>query len=84
METLKTGDLAFYESFTGLQCCKVLEINGKSGTVSTAQRCKVRITSMHKAWKRGEVIECFAIHVIPRKSVHNSKIALYNVQCDSK
>jgi len=69
--TLKTGMLSYYESFQcGLLPCCVTGISGRSGMPSTTQRVTVKLTADRSPFKRGDVIETFGFHVIPRKSVH--------------
>lgn len=78
IETLRVGDLAYYETVAnGLIPCRVLEITGTSGFRSTAQRILVQFTANRSAYKKGETIGCFGIHVFPRKSVHRRKYGTY-------
>lgn len=37
METLRTGDLAYFDSFCGLIPCKVLRMQGISGGANSTQ-----------------------------------------------
>ena len=83
METLKVGDLAYWDSFAGLVPCKVMSIEGTSGIASTAQRVEFTLTAARKPYKRGELQEASALHVVPRKSVrgqYRNRIAPYFVQ----
>ena len=78
METLRTGDLAYFDSFWGLIPCKVLRIEGLSGVANSAQTVTCQITSsnrqsMYAAYKRGEIMVTSALHVVPRKAVRGLK-----------
>ncbi len=84
---LKSGDLAYFDSFAGLVACRVQTITGTSGVASTAQTVRFRITAAgNKTSNRGEILETSALHVCPRNAVHRVglffKIRCYQVQCD--
>lgn len=85
---LRSGDLAYFDSFAGLVACRVQRITGISGVASTAQTVRFRITAgRNKAYKRGEIMETSALHVVPRKAVHRVgcffRVCRYQVECDS-
>lgn len=69
MNTLRVGDLAFFDSFSGMIPCKVTAITGQSGIASTAQSVTATLTESRGAWKQGEQIMLPAIHIVPRASV---------------
>lgn len=90
---LRTGDLAYYDSFAGMIPCKVTAITGTSGIASTAQRVTLTVTASQanccgrSAYKRGEQIETNGIHAVPRKAhYHGScgigRIRAYTVTAD--
>ena len=82
MNTLRTGDLAYYDSFTGLIPCKVLSIHGSSGVASTAQRVEVRLTAKRGGYDIGERVTTAGLHVVPRNSANRSRrIPPYLVEC---
>ena len=80
MNTLKTGDLAYYDSFAGLIPCKVLAITGRSGRCGSDQSVTVKLTAKRGAWKAGETIHAWGLHVCPRGSVRGNRIKPYNVE----
>jgi hypothetical protein len=85
---LKSGDLAYFDSFSGLVACRVQRITGTSGPASTAQTVRFRITaSGNKAYKHGDILETHGLHVVPRNAVHRIgyffRIRVYQVQCDT-
>jgi hypothetical protein len=90
METLKTGDLAYYDSATqGLVPCRVLAVSGKSGICGTGQRVRVKMTAERgQAFVVGYETEAASLYVIPRKSVYVPRgcifprVRPYLVQCD--
>lgn len=79
-ETLKTGSLAFYDSFGGLIPCRVLSITGKTGLPSTAQQVVLETTTEHKLYKKGERIECSGIRAVPRKSIYTGSCGIYRIR----
>jgi hypothetical protein len=81
IQTLKTGDLAYYDSMRGCLPVKVLSIVGPSGNPSSEQKVTVRFTG-NRIFKRGETLEAWGLHVLPRKSVHGNRIRHYMVQGD--
>ncbi len=89
MNLLKSGDLAYFDSFAGLIACRVQTITGTSGVASTAQTIRFRITSAgNNAYKRGEIMETSGLHVVPRNAVHRVgyffRIRGYQVECDNR
>lgn len=80
MLTLKIGDLAYFDSFSGMIPCKVLGITGRSGIASTAQVVAFKLTACRGAYKAGEQLECSGLHVVPRKAVRGNRIRAYQVE----
>lgn len=82
--TLRTGQLAYYDSFAGLIPCRVLTITGRPGIASTAQNVTVRLTGARGAYRRGETIHTTGIHAVPRGAVRqvqgNARIRPYKVE----
>jgi len=72
--TLRTGDLAYYDTFTALVPCRIQSIHGfsGSGTPSTNQIIRVRLTASRGAYRRGETFETNGLHAIPRGAVYTS------------
>lgn len=64
--TLKTGDLAYFDSFAGMVPCKVLSIGGISGLASSAQAVTLVVTATRGAYQKGEVLETSGLHAVPR------------------
>ncbi len=82
MLTLRSGDLAYFDSFAGLIPCKVLAITGQSGNAGSMQDVKIKLTSDRGAYKRGEVLDYWGLHVCPRGAVHGNRIRCYRVEVD--
>jgi hypothetical protein len=82
MSTLKTGDLAFYDCFGGPVPCKVLSIEGPSGPASSEQSVRVRLTATRGPWRRGEELQHWGLHVVPRDALRGNRILPYSVQAD--
>lgn len=85
--TLKSGDLAYYDSFAGLITVRVVSIAGESGSAGTAQRIKVRFTCKTGLYGFGETLETYGMHVVPRKAVRRysgkrARIMNYRVEVD--
>ena len=70
--TLKTGDLAYLDTFAGLVPCKVVSMTGENGRPSSSQTIVVRLTASKGAYKRGETIESNGLHVVARGAVYVS------------
>lgn len=82
IQTLKTGDLAYFDTFSGCIPCKVVKITGESGSAASSQAVVVVLTAGRGAYKRGERHAAWGLHVAPRKSVKGNRIRFYNVQVD--
>ena len=84
---LRVGDLAYFDSLTGIIPCKVLAITGKRGAPSSEQRVVFKTTVERPGWLRGARHECFGFHVIPRaayfKRRYGSHIGYYTVEVPS-
>ncbi len=88
LETLKTGDLCYYDSMNGLIPALVLSITGRSGRCGSDQTVRLKLTAARAGYKRGEVLEVWGLHAVPRKAVrrnnYQARIRPYNVQCDAE
>lgn len=69
------NSLAYFDSFSGLIPCKVLDINDKlindekfSGKTSECI-ISVKLTTNRGAYNRGEIIESNALKIIPRTHI---------------
>lgn len=82
METLKSGMLAYYDSFGGMIPVKVMSITGQSGEPRSSTKIRVRVTTDRRPYRRGEIVETCALWVVPRKSKHGTRIQSYSVQAD--
>ncbi len=86
-QTLKTGDLAYLDTFAGMLPCRVLSVVGQSGPCGSMQQVRVRLTTNHGPYKRGEVLSEWGLRVVPRRAIRGSRydprILPYDVQCDS-
>lgn len=89
MNTLKTGDLAYFDCFAGLIPCKVTSIVGLSGPCGSNQNVTVILTAARGAYRKGESLTSWGLHIVPRKAVRalrsrncSPRILPYNVQCD--
>jgi hypothetical protein len=77
MHVLRVGCLAYLDSFAGLVPCKVLSIDGtpyRDGVPSTQQHCRFVITDALGAYRKGEVLDTYVLHVVPRPSIHVSSV----------
>lgn len=80
METLKVGDLVYFDSFVGMLPCKVLAIDRVGSWVtSSRQNVTVRLTAKRGAYKIGETLTVSSLHVCPRKSIKGNRIRAYQV-----
>ena len=88
METLRIGDKAFYDSYyAGLVPCKVVAITGTAGPAGLQQRVTCITTARRGPYKRGEKIETFGLHAVPRRAVvvrgGQYRIRAYNVETNN-
>jgi hypothetical protein len=73
------GSLAYFDSFSGLIPCKVLEISDKlksdSKFAGKTSDCiiSVKLTANRRAYKRGEIIKSDALKIIPRQHISRRK-----------
>jgi hypothetical protein len=85
MLTLKAGELAYFDSFSGLIPCKVLSIKGESGRANSTQEVTFQITASLGPYKRGELMRSNALRVVPRDAIkwrkHGVTIRPYSVEC---
>lgn len=88
MATLKTGCLAYLDSFAGLVPCKVESIKRQAdGLIHTVQ-ATVRFTATRGAYKRGDVHTSSCLWVFPRDAVYRqrsmsgARVRPYDVRCD--
>jgi hypothetical protein len=83
METLETGDFAYFDAFDGLIPCRVTQIAGTSGIASMSQTVTAIITVTKGAWRKGEQIMSSGLRTVPRGAVHQSsgqyRIRAYHV-----
>ena len=79
MLTLTNGSLAYYDCFAGLIPCKVLSITGTSGMCGSDQQVTFKLTASRGAYKRGEVLNSWGLHVVPRGAVRGNRIRSYQV-----
>jgi hypothetical protein len=70
---LSVGCLAYFDSFAGLVPCWIMSMTGPSGTPSTAQRVVVKFTAKRGPYRRGETLETFGLHVLPRGAARRGK-----------
>jgi hypothetical protein len=83
---LKTGDVAYWDTFAGAVPCRVTAITGTSGMCGTAQKVQFTLTAGRGPYKSGEEHEDFGHSVFPRnclcKRLYTSHIRPYVVQVD--
>lgn len=60
------GELAYFDSFAGLIPCKVVSVNDAADSEFLGLSITVKLTADRGSYRRGEVIESDALHVIPR------------------
>lgn len=87
MLTLKAGELAYFDSSSGLVPCKVLSIKGKSAKCARSdQMVTLKLTAARGPYKRGEILQTPAFWAVPRDAIRRTKystrIAAYAVECD--
>lgn len=79
MNTLKSGMLAFLDSFNGMIPCRVDKID-------SGRNCSITVTANRGPYRKGERLTFSSLHVAPRKAVHFRKysttITRYEVQPD--
>lgn len=74
---LHLGDLAYYDSFTGLIPCKVLDVENGWAT-------EIKITATRGGYKKGERLYGFSPrHVIRRAQIH-VKNGQYRIRSDGE
>jgi hypothetical protein len=86
--TLRSGDLAYYDSFAGLIPCKVIHITGHTSETATSEAdVTVRLTATRGAYRKGETLSGWSLHIVPRAAVFTSRgqhrIGPYRVQADA-
>jgi len=59
------NELAYFDSFSGMIPCKVINISNDKITV--------KLTGTRGAYKRGEILTFNTLHIVPRESVHFRK-----------
>ena len=99
MSILKTGVLAYLDTFAGLVPVKVVSVRAPEPTkgmgfdlVSGEARASIRVgfkvTADHGGYKKGEQLEDNSLNVVPQesiqKSAYSSYITPYGVECDPK
>lgn len=88
IKPLRSGDLAYVDSFAGLIPCKVISITGNSGRCGSDQSVTVKLTANRGAYKRGQTLVEWGWHIIPRYAVmkngYQFRILPYDVEADSK
>jgi hypothetical protein len=60
------NELAYFDSFSGMIPCKVINIDNDKITV--------KLTCKRGAYKRGEILTFNTLHIIPRDSVRKNRI----------
>jgi len=64
------GELAYYDTFSGLVPCKVNKVmEGGTGQQTTSGLIAVTLTADRGAYRRGEEIHAHARDIIPREHV---------------
>ena len=71
--TLKTGCLAYFDSFAGLVPCKVESVQREANGLIHTVRVQVRFTATRGAYKRGESHTESALWVFPRGAVYRQR-----------
>jgi hypothetical protein len=78
---LKAGDLAFFDAHeAGPIPCKVVSIKGTSGPAGSMQDVTFKLTATRGAWKAGEQLTRWGLHVLPRKALRGNRILPYWVE----
>jgi len=60
------NELAYFDSFSGMIPCKVINIE--------SDKITVKLTGKRGAYKQGEVIIMNTLHIVPRDSVRKNRI----------
>ena len=83
---LRSGDRAYWDTFAGMIPVKVLSISGESGAAGSKQNVKFKLTGERGPYKRGEIHESWALHVVPRGAYfprrYGARIGYYTVEVD--
>lgn len=80
------GNLAFYDTFSGLIPCKVISVSDNPGFPENlrgaSSDCKItfRLTANRGAYKRGETLESDALKVIPRPFIIRRKNSMPRIR----
>lgn len=97
MQTLKTGCLAFFDTFSGLVPVKVMSVTAPEkppafdlghGNARVSILVTAKVTADQGPYKKGEVIENDSVHIVPRGAIirgkFSSAIGVYNVEADAQ
>ena len=81
---LRVGDLAYYDSITGMIPCKVISLRGESGPASSESSALVKTTAARNGWPRGTEFDAWTLRVVPRAAYlrrrHGARIGYYTVE----
>lgn len=72
LPTLTPGCLAYFDTFAGLIPCRVDRIEGTQrpdGIPSSEQTAHFTLTANRGAYKRGEKLSAWVLHVVPRGAI---------------
>ena len=81
---LRVGDLAYYDSMTGMIPCKVISLRGESGPASSESSALIKTTAARYGWPRGTEFDALTLHVVPRAAYfprrYGARIGYYTVE----
>jgi hypothetical protein len=84
---LRAGDLAYYDSMTGMIPCRVVSIRGKSGAPGSESSALVKTTAKRNGWPVGTQFDTWTLHVVPRAAFFRrrpgARIGYYTVEVQS-
>ncbi len=65
----KVGELAYFDSITGMVPCKVCGVT----QAAYSKLVSIKITSNTRLYKRGEILEFSEGHIVPRRNIRRRK-----------
>lgn len=82
MNILKTGSLAYYNSFSGAVPCRVLSITSKcpqNPHWGTNHRVRAVVTAKLGVYEKGEELEDYSLWIFPRESLRSQPTGAYMI-----
>lgn len=97
METLKSGGLAYFDSFAGLVPVKVLSVTAPEtmpsfdlghGNARTSIKVRAKVTEDFDVYKKGEIFDSDSLFIVPRGALrqqqYSTVVGIYDVISDNQ